>query len=145
MARRRYSATVATVDELLERARARLRRVTPAEAARRRRQGALLIDLRILEQRTADGTVPGAEIISLNHIEWRLDPASASRIAAARNHDVEIILFCDEGYVSSLAAARLHELGLHRATDVIGGFQAWRTAELPVEATLPIEGLPVEE
>ena len=124
---------MATVDELLERARAQLRRVTPAHAAGRRQEGALLIDLRILEQRTADGTVPGAVVISLNHIEWRLDPTSASRIAAARDHDVEIILFCDEGYVSSLAAARLHELGLHRATDMIGGFQAWRAAGLPVE------------
>ena len=95
--------------------------------------------MRILEQRQADGTVPGAEIISLNHVEWRLDPTSASRIAAAHDHDIEIILFCNEGYVSSLAAARLHELGLHRATDMIGGFQAWRAAGLPVAPALPVD------
>jgi rhodanese-related sulfurtransferase len=124
---------VATVDELLARVRAQLQRVTPAQAARAYQDGALLVDLRILEQRQADGTIPGAAVISLNHLEWRLDPTSPSRIAAARDHDIEILLFCDEGYCSSLAAARLHELGLHRATDVIGGFQAWRTAGLPVE------------
>jgi rhodanese-related sulfurtransferase len=85
------------------------------------------------EQREADGAIPDAVTLSLNHLEWRLDPASDARIPEARDHHVEILLCCDEGYVSSLAAFRLHELGLHRATDVIGGFQAWRAAGLPVE------------
>jgi rhodanese-related sulfurtransferase len=121
------------VDDLVAEARARLERVEPRDAARRAASGALLVDLRTLEQRTADGTVPGAVPISLNHLEWRLDPTSASRIPEAVSHDVDVILLCDEGYCSSLAAARLHDLGLHRATDLIGGFQAWRAAGLPVE------------
>ncbi len=133
---------MATVDDLLATARAQLYRITASEAAARRERGALLVDLRIREQREADGTIPGAEIISLNHIEWRLDPTSASRIAQAIDHDVEVLLCCDEGYCSSLAAARLHELGLHRATDVIGGFQAWRAAGLPVEPAVSVEERP---
>lgn len=131
-----------SVDELLARARAQLERVEPAVAKTRQDAGALLVDVRLLEQRAADGTVPGAIVIALNHLEWRLDPTSAHRVAEARDHDVEIMVLCDEGYCSSLAAARLHALGLHRATDVIGGFQAWRAAGLPVE--MPVE-LPVEQ
>ena len=126
-----------TVDDLLAAARAQLRRVDPAAAKSRLDEGALLVDVRLFEQRAADGAVPGALVIALNHLEWRLDPASASRIPEARDHDVEIMLLCDEGYCSSLAAARLHELGLRRTTDVVGGFQAWRAAGLPVE--LPVE------
>jgi rhodanese-related sulfurtransferase len=122
-----------TVDDLLATARASLPRLTPADAALRAQNGALLVDLRTFEQRHADGAVPGAVVISLNHLEWRLDPASATRVPQATGLDVEVVLLCDEGYCSSLAAARLHELGLHRATDVIGGFQAWRAAGLPVE------------
>src|SRR5688500_135121 len=114
-----------TVDDLLAAARAQLQRVDPAAAKSRLDEGALLVDVRLFEQRAADGAVPGALVIALNHLEWRLDPASASRIPEARDHDVEIMLLCDEGYCSSLAAARLHELGLRRATDVVGGFQAW--------------------
>ncbi|MDZ4826876.1 MAG: rhodanese-like domain-containing protein [Actinomycetota bacterium] len=124
---------MATVDELLALARARLVRVSPTAAAARRRAGALLVDLRLIDQRAADGSVPGALILSLNHLEWRLDPNSPDRIEQARDHDVDIVLLCDEGYCSSLAAARLLDLGLHRATDVDGGFQAWRAAGLPVE------------
>jgi rhodanese-related sulfurtransferase len=127
-------AGVTTVDALLARARGRLQRVTPEEAARRQRAGALLVDIRLTEERRADGAIPGAIVVSLNHLEWRLDPASASHLDAACDHDVEIVLCCNEGYCSSLAAVRLHELGLHRATDLIGGFQAWRAARLPVEA-----------
>jgi rhodanese-related sulfurtransferase len=122
------------VDDLLAQARARLRRVTPAEAAARTRAGAVLVDIRLDEQREAHGSIPGAIVCSLNHLEWRFDPSSASRLDAALDHDVEIIICCDEGYASSLAAARLHDLGLHNATDVAGGFQAWRAAGLPVEA-----------
>jgi rhodanese-related sulfurtransferase len=122
-----------TVDELLAAARARLVRVDPATAKDRQDAGALLVDVRLFEQRSADGAIPGALVIALNHLEWRLDPASDARIPEARDHDVEILLLCDEGYCSSLAAARLHELGLHRATDVVGGFQAWRAVGLPVE------------
>jgi rhodanese-related sulfurtransferase len=124
---------MANVDVLLAQARERLERVTPEEADVRRRAGALLIDVRLDEQRRDDGTIPGAIVLSLNHIEWRLDPTSPTRIPEATGTDVDIVVLCDEGYVSSLAAARLHDLGLTRATDMIGGFQAWRAAGLPVE------------
>jgi rhodanese-related sulfurtransferase len=125
---------VTTVDDLLAQARARLARVTPAEADARRRGGAVLVDVRLDEQRIADGKVPGAIVVSLNHLEWRFDPASPTRLPVVADHDIEVVLLCDEGYCSSLAAARLQDLGLHRATDVDGGFQAWRAAGLPVEA-----------
>jgi rhodanese-related sulfurtransferase len=125
---------VRTVDDLLAEARAHLRRLSPMDAAEHQHRGALIIDVRLDEQRRRDGTVPGARVISLNHLEWRLDPSSGSRIAEARDHSVEVVVLCDEGYCSSLAAARLQALGLHRATDVIGGFQAWRAAGLPVDA-----------
>jgi rhodanese-related sulfurtransferase len=124
---------MATVDDLLAQARRRLVRVSPAEAAERHRAGALLVDVRVYEQRRDDGTIPGALVISLNHLEWRLDPASSSRIPEATGADVDVVVLCDEGYCSSLAAARLQDLGLARATDMIGGFHAWRAAGLPVE------------
>jgi rhodanese-related sulfurtransferase len=96
-------------------------------------QGALLVDTRTSEQRAAGGEIPGAEAIGLNVLEWRLDPASDWRLPQATSHDIRVIVFCQEGFSSSLAAARLQSLGLHRATDMIGGFDAWREAGLPVE------------
>jgi rhodanese-related sulfurtransferase len=130
---------MATVDELLAQARDRLVRVSPAEAAERHRAGALLVDVRVYEQRRDDGTIPGALVVSLNHLEWRLDPTSASRIPEATGADFDVVVLCDEGYCSSLAAARLQDLGLTRATDMIGGFRAWRAAGLPVDAGTPLE------
>ncbi|HLM19305.1 MAG TPA: rhodanese-like domain-containing protein [Acidimicrobiia bacterium] len=120
-----------TVDDLLARARARLRRLEPAEAAAAVTRGALLIDTRPAWQRADEGEMPGALLIERNHLEWRLDPTSEARIPQALDHDVEIIVVCSEGYASSLAAASLQDLGLHRATDLIGGFVAWRAAGLP--------------
>ncbi|HEY3831581.1 MAG TPA: rhodanese-like domain-containing protein [Acidimicrobiia bacterium] len=114
-----------TIDTLVERARERLQRVDPDEAARRVRDGALLVDIRPSEQRRIEGAVPGAIVIERNVLEWRLDPASAARIPEATSHDVEILVLCSEGYASSLAAATLQDLGLHRATDVAGGARAW--------------------
>jgi rhodanese-related sulfurtransferase len=122
-----------SVDDLLAAARARLRRVTAAEAAEAVGRGALLVDTRPVQQRRAEGEIPGALLIERNHLEWRLDPASDARIPAATSHDVEVIVVCSEGYSSSLAAASLQDLGLHRATDLDGGFQAWRAAGLPVQ------------
>jgi len=119
------------VDELLEQARASLQRVTPADAARAAASGALLVDIRPIEQRERDGEIAGALIVDRNVLEWRLDPQSADRIPEIRSYDDAVILFCNEGYASSLAAATLQQLGLHRATDMIGGFQAWRAAGLP--------------
>lgn len=121
-----------TVDDLVAEARATLERVTPEQAQTDLTRGALLIDVRTSEQRAAFGTVPGSEAIGLNVLEWRLDPAGEWRIPQAADHDVRVIVMCQEGFSSSLAAARLQSLGLHRATDMIGGFEAWRDAGLPI-------------
>jgi rhodanese-related sulfurtransferase len=120
-----------TVDQLLEAARARLQRLEPMEAAAAVERGALLVDTRPAWQRETEGVIPGARLIERNHLEWRLDPTSDARIPEAVDHDVEIVVVCSEGYSSSLAAASLQDLGLHRATDLVGGFQAWRDAGLP--------------
>ena len=121
-----------TVDELLERARARLDRVTPEEAARAvEEDGALLIDIRAESQRAADGTVPAAHFVPRNVLEWRLDPASEHRDPELASYERKVIVMCDAGYASSLAAATLKDLGIEHATDMIGGFQAWRDAGLP--------------
>ncbi|GAA3708907.1 rhodanese-like domain-containing protein [Streptomyces tremellae] len=123
----------ASVDEVLERARAGLDRVGPDEAHRAvARDGALLVDIRYQRQRERDGVIPGALQIERNELEWRLDPQGSHRVPEAKDHDRRIVLFCNEGYASSLAAASLRQLGLHRATDLVGGFQAWRAAGLPV-------------
>lgn len=122
------------IDELTTRARTRIRRLHPEQAYEATRNGAVLVDTRPESQRLADGAIPGAILIERNHLEWRCDPTSSSRIAQASNHDVRFIILCDEGYASSLAAATLQELGLRKATDVIGGFQAWRAAGLPTVA-----------
>ena len=122
-----------SIDALLAEARACLQRIDANTAAARLADGAVLVDVRTAEQRQADGLIPGAHVIALNHLEWRLDPTSAHRIAAAKDHDVDVIVLCDEGFCSSLAAARLQTLGLHRATDVIDGFRGWLAAGLPVE------------
>ena len=126
-----------TIDDLLAEARARLERVTADQAYAEQRDGALLIDTRTFEQRRETGTVPGAIVLDRTVFEWRLDPASPSHLPEVRDHDARIIVLCRQGYSSSLAAASLQELGLHRATDVIGGFEAWAEAGLPVEPFAP--------
>ena len=123
-----------TIDELVDAARASLRRVPPSAAEDAAANGALLVDIRPSEQRTRDGAIPGALVIDRNVLEWRLDPAGAHRIPDITSHDQLVILVCNEGYASSLAAASLQALGLHRATDLIGGFQAWSAAGLPIES-----------
>nr|WP_325570855.1 rhodanese-like domain-containing protein [Actinospica sp.] len=120
------------IDEILSEARGRLARVSPEEASARQRAGALLIDIRYELLRRQDGTIPGALIVERNELEWRLDPLCAYRLPQAEHHDLEVLVLCNEGYASSLAALSLQELGLSRATDVIGGFQAWAAAGLPV-------------
>ncbi len=122
----------AGVDELLAAARARLDRLNALDAASAVEQGALLVDTRPDWQRRAEGEIPGATVIERNHLEWRLDPTSDARIPEAVDHDLAVIVVCSEGYSSSLAAASLQDLGLHRATDLVGGFHAWRDAGLPV-------------
>lgn len=128
-----------TVDELLEQARRSLERVTPAEAEIAAVNGALIVDTRPSELRSRDGAIPGALHIERNVLEWRLDPASAHRIAEVTSHEQVMIVVCNEGYASSLAAASLQALGLRHATDLIGGFQAWKAAGLPTEPTEPSE------
>ena len=120
------------IDRFLARARSRLTRLGPLQARDAVRNGAILVDIRPEFQRRADGEIPGAIIVERNHLEWRLHPASSSRIVEAEDVDVHWIVMCDEGYASSLAAATLQMIGLHLATDVAGGFQAWRAAGLPV-------------
>jgi rhodanese-related sulfurtransferase len=122
-----------TIDEMLARARARLRRVGPLEASEDVRDGALLIDIRTEAQRRDDGVVPEALWIGRNVLEWRCDPSSDARDERVGGLDRRVIVMCDEGYTSSLAAASLQELGFARATDLDGGFQAWRSAGLPVD------------
>jgi len=121
-----------TVDELLAAARARLDRVDPHRAAALVEDGAVLVDTRPQWQRAEEGSFRDAVVIERNHLEWRLDPTSDARIPQAVDHDVVWIVACSEGYSSSLAAASLHDLGLHNATDLDGGFRGWKAAKLPV-------------
>jgi rhodanese-related sulfurtransferase len=124
-----------TIDDLLAQARARIVRVTPREAAARIADGALLVDIRPAAQRLREGEVPGSLVVERNVLEWRFDPASDARLPQATGYDVDVIVLCSEGYTSSLAADALLSLGLHRATDVIGGFHAWAAAGLPTTGT----------
>lgn len=122
-----------TVDELLEEARRAIDRVTPAEAAAAVADGAVIVDVRSEHQREADGVVPGALFHPRNVLEWRMDPDSGYSDPAVGGLDRRVIVMCDGGYQSSLAASNLRELGFARAADLVGGFQAWRDAGLPVE------------
>ena len=118
------------VDELLAAARVGLRRLEPAEVADELAAGARLVDIRPAWQRAAEGEIAGALIIERNHLEWRLHPHSASRVPAAVAGQ-RWIVFCSEGYTSSLAAAALRSLGVD-ATDLVGGVRSWREAGPPV-------------
>jgi rhodanese-related sulfurtransferase len=120
------------VDGLLAQARSGLRRLDPAVAFRAARDGALIVDTRPDWQRRADGEIPGAIVMERNHLEWRCDPSSPACVPEATGYDVTWIVCCDEGYSSSIAAASLQALGLSKATDITGGFRAWRAAGLPV-------------
>ena len=97
----------------------------PSDWRQNTKPGALIIDIRPAEQRARDGELPGAVVVERNALEWRLDPLCDHRIPEVSGHDDRIVLVCNEGYGSSLAAATLHDIGLHHATDLIGGFQAW--------------------
>jgi rhodanese-related sulfurtransferase len=121
-----------SADRLLELARAALVRLTPREAIQAAERGDLLIDIRPVEQRQEAGLIPGAHIVSRNALEWRLDPRSAHRNPELARTECKLILICDEGYQSSLAAATLRSFGLD-ATDIIGGAQAWLRTGLPIE------------
>jgi rhodanese-related sulfurtransferase len=120
------------IDDVLERSRARLQRLTPQEAHAAARRGAVIVDTRPLEQRRRQGVVPDAVVIGRNVLEWRVDPTSGftDPMLAGRG---EVIVMCAEGYSSSLAAAALQDVGVLTATDMVGGFLAWEAAGLPVE------------
>ncbi|TEB23113.1 hypothetical protein FA13DRAFT_1740424 [Coprinellus micaceus] len=160
-----------SIDEMLSDARAKLQRLSPAQAYRElqnsslptnpSRSGistgvtgtsdmnsgggapALLVDIRPQAQREKHGVIPGALCIERNVLEWRLDPRCDARLAIADRYDLVVIVFCQEGYTSSLAAYSLQQIGLLNATDIVGGFEAWRVAGLPVEIT-PANGVPQE-
>ncbi len=114
-----------SIEEILAVARARLDRVEPEELEAERRAGAVIVDIRPIEQRTRDGELPGAIVIDRNVLEWRLDPVCEHRVCEIADYDTRIVIVCNEGYQSSLAAALLRDVGLHRTTDLVGGFQAW--------------------
>ena len=141
---RRYDGAVTTtvmqrgVDDLLAAARARLHRLSPVQARAAQADGALLVDIRPLEQRLRDGDIPGALTVDRNVLEWRLDPHSPHRLPQVSGGDDLVVLICTEGYQSSLAAATLQDLGLRRATDVVDGFRGWLAAGLPVAPSLPL-------
>jgi len=114
-----------SIEEILAAARTRLDRVEPEELEAERRAGAVIVDIRPIEQRARDGELPGAIVIDRNVLEWRLDPACEHHICDVADYDTRVVIVCNEGYQSSLAAAFLRDVGLHRATDLVGGFQAW--------------------
>jgi rhodanese-related sulfurtransferase len=120
------------IDHVLAEARQGVRRYTPHETEAARLRGALVVDTRTETQRAETGELPGALVIDRTVLEWRLDPGSEDRIAEATGYDVEVVVVCRQGYSSSLAAESLRRIGLHRATDLIGGVEAWQRAGLPM-------------
>ncbi|KAF9522605.1 hypothetical protein CPB83DRAFT_864151 [Crepidotus variabilis] len=128
-----------SINEMLEHARAKLQRITPMQAYDELRESQVgaptfLVDIRPQAQREREGAIHGSLIIERNVLEWRFDPRSEARLAIADRYDLRIIIFCQEGYTSSLAAYSLQQLGLLNATDIIGGYAAWSEAELPVDS-----------
>ena len=122
-----------TVDEALSESRRHLVRLDPAQARVAQLDGALLVDIRPAAQRAAEGLLPGALVIERNVLEWRLDPVGDARIPEAPGFGDLVVVICSEGYASSFAAASLQRIGLRHATDLTGGFRAWREAGLPVQ------------
>lgn len=119
-----------SIEQLLFEARSRLARLTPHEAHEAQQSGAVLVDIRPGASREAEGHLPGAVVIERTVLEWRLDPASRARLPIA-SYDLHVVIVCNEGYSSSLAAATLQDLGMHKATDLDGGYRAWKAAGLP--------------
>jgi len=115
-----------SVDDLVERARRRIRRVGPHELEGLVAEGGLVIDIRPVAQRSEEGALPGALVVERNVLEWRLDPTSDHRLPDVRDLHQPVVVVCSAGYASSLAAASLSDLGYERSADLIGGYQAWR-------------------
>jgi rhodanese-related sulfurtransferase len=118
------------IDDVLVDARSRLDRLTPREALAAQAGGALLVDIRPEANRAAEGAIPDAVVVERNVLEWRFDPSNDARLPVA-SYDLQVIVLCNEGYTSSLAAAALQDVGVSQATDVVGGYRAWRAAGLP--------------
>jgi rhodanese-related sulfurtransferase len=134
-ARRGHHIGVADgIEGVLQTARSGIPRLTPAEALAAFVRGALLVDTRTEWQRAEQGEVPGVLVIDRTVLEWRLDPLSGAAIPEATGYDLRVIVLCRQGYSSSLAAASLRAVGLWRATDVIGGVEAWVAAGLPLDS-----------
>lgn len=125
-----------TIDDLLGDARAHLDRLGPREALAASARGGLIVDIRSEVQRREQGLVPDAWFVPRNVLEWRADPACAHRDPRLVAVTGPLVLMCAQGFQSSLAAATLQELGIHRATDMIGGFEAWAASGLPVVTAL---------
>jgi rhodanese-related sulfurtransferase len=125
---------VVGIDDVLAASRAGVLRLEPVEIVAAAARGALIIDTRTASHRRAQGEFPGAVVIDRTVLEWRLDPASPWRIPEATGPDLEVVVICRQGYSSSLAAASLRAIGLHRATDLAGGVEAWAAAGLPMSA-----------
>ncbi len=119
------------VERLVTAARVGMQRVRPGDLAAEVEAGALVVDTRPLEQRRRDGELPGAVVVDRNVLEWRLDPTCPHRLAEAGDPTRRVIVVCNEGFSSSLAAASLRQLGLSRATDLVDGFQGWVRAARP--------------
>jgi len=130
------SVSPQSIVDLLAGARSGLLRLDPIRAVSACLDGAVLVDIRPAAQRAEEGDVPGAMLVERNVLEWRFDPTSEARLPIA-SYDLHVIVLCSEGYTSRLAAAALQQVGVHRATDVIGGFQAWKEAGLPVSGGPP--------
>ena len=120
------------IDAVLAESRAGVARMSPAEVVAAQARGALVVDTRTEAQRRRQGELPGAVVIDRTVLEWRLDPTGDARIPEATSYDLEVVVVCRQGYSSSLAAASLRAVGLHRATDMAGGVEAWLAAGLPV-------------
>ncbi|HUR77524.1 MAG TPA: rhodanese-like domain-containing protein [Acidimicrobiales bacterium] len=121
---------MSAIDRMLEAARRNLDRVEPTDLAAEADAGALVIDTRPAVNRRDEGELPGAIVVERIHLEWRLDPSSPHRIEGF-DETSRVIIVCNEGYSSSLAAATLRDLGLRRATDLVGGYRAWRASRAP--------------
>jgi rhodanese-related sulfurtransferase len=122
---------MSAIDDALATARSTLDRANPADAQRLQAEGALIVDIRPQVNRLDEGEIPGSVPVERIHLEWRLDPGSAWKLPEVHS-DLAVVIVCNEGYSSSLAAADLQRLGLSKATDLVGGFRAWRDAGLPV-------------
>jgi rhodanese-related sulfurtransferase/mannose-6-phosphate isomerase-like protein (cupin superfamily) len=137
-------AGVLSIGQVLSAARARLQRLLPEQVYEQVTEaGAVLIDIRPESQRANEGSIPGALIVERNVLEWRFDPTSNVRLPLVTDYDLQVIVLCSEGYTSSLAAASLQDLGLWRATDLVGGFHAWRAAGLPITPPKQESGLAI--